>query len=157
MGLDHILQKMSLVVSSILTIGFIATIVLQIQILNPFERFTNDYAELCEGLDFIKKEKQADETMFIAYGMTPVVQYYTQFRDKQYVFDKLILQKYICCDPNIVELDIKTIHQQGAKRLWLLYDQPDYSPILDLIKKQNGQILKKQEFHRGVALLYEVK
>lgn len=157
MGLDHIVQKMPLIVSGILTVGFIATIVLQIQILNPFERFTNDYAELREGLDFIKKEKQADETVFIAYGMAPVVQYYTQFRDKPYTFDKLVLQKYICCDPNIVELDIKAIHQQGTKRLWLLYDQPDYSPMLDLIKKQNGQILKKQEFHRGVAVLYEVK
>ncbi len=154
-GLDHIIQKMPLAVSGILTIGFIATIVLQIQILNPFEPFRNDYAELRDGLDFIKKEKQPDEAVFIHHGIAPVVRYYTQFRDNPYQFNKLVLQEYVCCDPNIIELGIKTIHQQGIKRIWILHDQPDYSAFLALIKKQNGQILKKREFHRGVVLLYE--
>ena len=164
-GLDHILHlkirqrtlsKIHFSGSVLLVIGFIATIILQIQILNPFTPFRNDYSELRDGLDFIEKEIQPNEAVFAYYVASPVVRFYVQHRDKPYRFEHLILQDYICCDPNLIELDIKAIHQKGVKRLWVLYDLTDYSPLLEIITKQNGQILKKFEFHRGVALLYEI-
>lgn len=156
-GLDYVLQKTHWIVSGILTIGFISTIVLQIQILKPFEPFTNDYSELKEGLDFIKKEKQPDEVLFTAHGVTPVMRYYTQYCDRPYAFDKLILQDYVCCDPNLFENALIELHKKGGKRIWLLGDQPTHDNFDRFIESQNGRILKKHEFHRGVALLYEVK
>ncbi len=156
-GLDSVLQKTHWMVSGILTIGFISTIVLQVQILKPFEPFTNDYSELKEGLDFIKKEKQPDEVLFTAHGVTPVMRYYTQYCDRPYAFDKLILQDYVCCDPNLFENALIELHKKGEKRIWLLGDQPRHDNFDRFIESQNGRILKKHEFHRGVALLYEVE
>ena len=67
------------------------------------------------------------------------------------------MQDYICCDPDIVEQGIKAIHKQGTKKIWIVYDMPDFSPMMDIIKKLNGQILKQHEFHRGVVVLYEIQ
>ena len=156
-GFDSVLQKRHWLFSSLLTIGFISTIVLQIQILKPFAYFTNDYSDLREGLDFIKKEKRPDEVFFTAHGVTPVMRYYTQYRDEPYTFDKLVLQDYVCCDSNLFENALLELHKKGEKRIWLLGDQPTYGNFERFIESQNGQILKKYEFHRGVALLYEVK
>ena len=95
--------------------------------------------------------------MFTAHGVTPVMRYYTQYRDETYTFDKLVLQDYVCCDPNLFENALLELHKKGEKRIWLLGDQPTYGNFERFIESQNGQILKKYEFHRGVALLYEVK
>ena len=143
--------------SGLLSLGFVATLFLQVQMLHLSEPFRNDYAQLSDGFEFIKKEKQPDEAVFTPYGISPVVHYYTEIRDKPYRFDKLFLQEYVCCDPNIIEQGIDAIHQKGIKKVWILYDQPEYNLFLDIIKKQNGRILKKQEFHRGVVLLYEIQ
>ncbi len=156
-GYDSILQKGHWLFSSIITIAFISTIVLQVQILKPFEYFTNDYSDLREGLDFIKKEKQTNEVLFTPHGVTPVMRYYTQYCDQPYAFNKLVLQDYICCDPNLFENALLDLHKKGEKRIWLLGDQPTYGNFERFIQSQNGRILKKHEFHRGVALLYEVK
>jgi hypothetical protein len=155
-GFDVVLQKSHLIFSTVLTVAFISTIVLQIQILNPFQRFTNDYSELREGLDFIKKEKKADEVLFATYGITPVVRFYTKDCDRPYIFENLVLQEYVCCDPNIVENALIDVQKKGAKRIWLLGDQPNHGDLDKLIEKQNGRVLKQFEFHRGVALLYEI-
>lgn len=156
MGFDFVLQKAHWAFSGILTLAFVSTLVLQIQILKPFERFTNDYSELREGLDFIKKEKQSDEILFTAHGITPVVRFYTQYHDRPYVFENLILQEYICCDPNLFENALVELHKKGVKRIWLLGDQRSHTDLDNIIQRQNGCIVKKHEFHRGVALLYEV-
>ena len=139
-GLDSVLQKTHWMVSGILTIGFISTIVLQVQILKPFEPFTNDCSELKEGLDFIKKEKQPDEVLFTAHGVTPVMRYYTQYCDRPYAFDKLILQDYVCCDPNLFENALIELHKKGEKRIWLLGDQPTHDNFNRFIESQNGRI-----------------
>ena len=156
-GFDIVLQKAHPIFSTILTVAFILTIVLQIQILNPTARFTNDYSELKDGLDFIKKEKQANEVLFTAYGVTPVVRFYTQHCDRPYTFQNAVLQDYICCDPNLVENALMDIQRKGAKRIWLLGDQPNHADLDAIIEKQKGRVLKKFEFHRGVALLYEIQ
>jgi hypothetical protein len=156
-GFDAALKKAHLIFSTILTVAFISTIVLQIQILNPLARFTNDYSELREGLDFIKKEKQPDEVLFTAFGVTPVVRFYTQQCDRPYKFENLVLQDYVCCDPNIVENALLDLQKKGAKRIWLLGDQPNHADLDAIIQKQNGRVLKQFDFHRGVAMLYELK
>jgi Dolichyl-phosphate-mannose-protein mannosyltransferase len=156
-GFDYVLQKTHWVFSILLTVAFISTIILQVQILKPFQPFRNDYSELKEGLEFIKKEKQPDEVLFTAHGVTPVMRYYTQHCDRPYTFDKLIMQDYVCCDPNLFENALIELHKKEEKRIWLLGDQPTHDNFLRFIESQNGRILKKYEFHRGVALLYEVK
>jgi hypothetical protein len=82
--------------------------------------------------------------------------YYQSLHDKPYTLNNLILQSYRCCDADIVQQDLTALHQKGEKRIWLLYDQPDYRFLLDFIEQNQGQILKKYDFYRGMAMLYEV-
>ncbi|MBL7816903.1 MAG: glycosyltransferase family 39 protein [Saprospiraceae bacterium] len=155
-GFDTILKKAPLPFSVIITIGFVATIIVQIQVLKPFEYFRNDYSELRDGLDFIKKEKRSDEVFFTSFGVTPVVRFYTQFHDHPYELDKLVLQDYVCCDPHLMENALIALHQKGERRIWLLGDQPTYESFTKFIESQHGMVVKKLEFYRGVALLYEI-
>ncbi len=156
-GFDFLFKKMPTWASLCIIALFIPTIALQQQLSALVIPFRNAYAELREGLDYIKKEQQPNEPIFIYYNASPVGYYYQSLHDKPYNFKKLILQSYRCCDADIVQQDLKTLHQNGEKRVWLLYDQPDYPFLLDFIEQAKGKILKKQDFHRGVALLYEVQ
>ncbi len=155
-GFDFLFKKMPTWATVCLVVLFIPTIALQQQLAAFAQPFRNSYSELRDGLAYIKKEQQPTEPVFIYYNASPVGYYYQSLHDKPYLFDRLILQSYRCCDADIVQQDLRALHQNGEKRLWLLYDQPDYRFLLDFIDLQKGKILKKYDFHKGVALLYEV-
>jgi hypothetical protein len=155
-GFDFLFKKIPIWATVCLIALFIPTIALQQQLPAFVQPFRNSYPELRDGLDYIKKEQQPNEPIFIYYNASPVGYYYQSLHDKRYALDKLILQSYRCCDADIVQQDLTALHQKGEKRIWLLYDQPDYRFLLDFIEQNQGKILKKYDFYRGVAVLYEV-
>ncbi len=154
-GYDFIFPKINKAIQMIFVIAFIAT-GYEYQCLAYFYKpFINDTADLKKGLEYLSAEQVQGETFFVPLNVTPVVKYYTEIYEEPMSFSETILQTYRCCDSDMVQQDLKKLHEKGIKKIWIIQDDA-YEYLFDFVQQMNGQILKQKKFHRGIILLYQI-
>jgi hypothetical protein len=155
-GYDFIFTKINKMVQIIFIIAFIAT-GYEYQCLSSFYKpFVNDTVDLKNGLDYLSAEQVQGESFFVPFNAAPVIKYYTEIYAKPMTFSETILQTYRCCDTDIVQQDLKKLHEKGIKKIWVIHDDDAYQYLFDFVKQMNGQVLKQKKFHRGIILLYQI-
>jgi Dolichyl-phosphate-mannose-protein mannosyltransferase len=155
-GYDFIFKKTNKIIQIIFIIAFIATGYTYQCLAYLYKPFLNDTADLKKGLEYLVHEQEKGETFFVPFNAAPVVKYYTEIYDKPMTFLNTTLQPYRCCDTEIVQQDLKKLHEKGIKKVWVIHDNDAYQYLFDFVKQMNGQILKQKKFHRGIILLYKI-
>jgi hypothetical protein len=155
-GYDFIFTKINKIIQTIFIIAFIATGYEYQQLASFYKPFVNDTSDLKKGLEYLSSEQAQGEPFFVPFNAAPVVKYYTEIYAKPMVFSETILQPYRCCDTDIVQQDLKKLHEKGIKKIWVIHDDDAYQYLFDFAKQMNGQILKQKKFHRGIILLYQI-
>jgi hypothetical protein len=118
----------------------------------PFE---SDYAELRTGIAYIAQRKQTSDHVLFNYNTVPVSRYYLEHCDRRFKFDQVVLQPYRCCDPDMIEQDIKQLKDKGVQRIWTLHDKPDLAKIEANARKYDLKMSVESRFHHGIVVLYQ--
>lgn len=155
-GYDFIFTKVNKTVKTIFIIAFIATGYTYQSLASFYRPFVNDTADLKKGLEYLATEQAQGEPFLVPFNAAAVIQYYTKIYAKPMTFSETILQPYRCCDTDLVQQDLKKLHEKGIKKIWVIHDDPVYQYLFDFIKQMNGQVLKQKKFHRGIILLYQI-
>jgi Dolichyl-phosphate-mannose-protein mannosyltransferase len=152
-GYDFLFTKINRTVQIIILIAFIATGYEYQNVSYFYKPFVTETAEIKKGLEYLVAEQARGEVFFVPFLAAPVIQYYTEIYAQPMTFSEMILQTR-CCDKDMVQEDLKKLHEKGIKKIWIIQDN-DYNYLLDFIQQRNGTILKQKKFHRGIILLYQ--
>jgi hypothetical protein len=155
-GFDFLFQKIHFGFSTLILLLWLPVMGMEQQLSAFYTPFRNYYAALSDGMAFIQQEKQANEMIFVHKSAQPVAYLYQCLHQKPYHFSPIIFQEYRCCvaEENTLE-DLRLLKEKGTKRIWMVYDQPDFNFILTFIQQQNGHIIKQFNFYKGSAFLIE--
>ncbi|TGD81278.1 glycosyltransferase family 39 protein [Hymenobacter wooponensis] len=138
------------------TIATLAVVVLanQQQLRYLGKPFQSDYADVRSALEVVAQHQQPGDAVFAYYNVAPVARYYTQEHTPRLTLPGLTLQE---AGPLPTKQDpftygLLTLQQQGAHRIWLVYDREDEGPAQ--LAAAQGKVLARYPVYRGYALLY---
>lgn len=122
---------------------------------NLVKPFYSDFAEVRDGLEYIARHRRSTEKAYMNYNVAPVARYYLVNHTPPMRLDSIILQRTDNASDETMHQDIIRLRQQGASRLWLLYDRADDS--FSQFAATQGRIAQRFDFQRGYVLLLEFR
>ena len=122
---------------------------------NLVKPFYGDYAEVRDGLRYIARHQQPADKVYMNYNVAPIAQYYQAYHTPPIPLKSVVLQPIRNASDETMHQDIIRLRQQGASRLWLLYDRADES--FSQFAATQGRIAQRFDFQRGYVLLLEFR
>jgi len=120
------------------------------------EPFAAEYADARAGLAYVAQQQQPGEVVFVYRNLAPVAYYYLQLHPRPLALHDVVVERHRPLpDSVLVPQDVQALAAAGARRIWLVYDQPE--PWLREWAATQGTISKQAAFHRGYAFLLTMK